>query len=174
MDWNRYRFRAVWDLDAPPEEVYAVLERAEEYPAWWPQVREVVWRDGGGHGGPSGTARIRSLLPYELRITARLTLRDPAARTLAIGITGDLEGWARWRIAPRGGPHGPAATAARTGARAVFEQEVEARKPLLRLLALPARPLFAANHALMMRAGRRGLRRRLREDRKGGRGKGFG
>ncbi len=31
------------------------------------------------------------------------------------------------------------------------------RKPLLRRLAVPGRPLFRANHRLMMRAGRRGL-----------------
>ena len=44
-DWsrrlNRYRFRSDWLLDAPPTVVYAVLERAEAYPRWWPQVREV-------------------------------------------------------------------------------------------------------------------------------------
>ncbi|WP_436989333.1 SRPBCC family protein [Streptomyces sp. enrichment culture] len=168
---SHYRFRSVWDLDTPPGDVYAVLERAGEYPEWWPQVREVVWRGDGGGGGEraAGSARIRSLLPYDLRITARLTLRDPAARALAIEMDGDLEGWARWRLAPRGGPHGPA-----TGTRAVFEQEVEARRPLLRLLALPGRPLFEANHALMMRAGHHGLRRRLGEVPPGGRGKEFG
>ena len=45
---------------------------------------------------------------------------------------------------------------------ALFEQEVVVRKPLLRLLAVPGRPLFVANHALMMRAGLRGLRALLR------------
>ncbi|MFP8960935.1 SRPBCC family protein [Streptomyces nanhaiensis] len=180
MGLSHYRFRSVWDLDTPPGDVYAVLERAAEYPEWWPQVREVVWReDGGGGGGEraAGSARIRSLLPYDLRITARLTLRDPAARVLAIELDGDLEGWARWRLAPRatshGAPHGSAPRAV-SGTRAVFEQEVEARRPLLRLLALPGRPLFAANHALMMRAGHRGLRRRLGEGPPGGRGKEFG
>ncbi|MFH0245194.1 SRPBCC family protein [Streptomyces sp. HK10] len=180
---NHYRFRGVWDLEASPGDVYAVLERAGEYPRWWPQVREVVWREGGDGGGgrAAGSARIRALLPYDLRIGVRLTLRDPAARTLAIEMTGDLEGWARWRLAPRDGrhrgPHGPADAGrpgAATGTRAVFEQEVEARRPLLRLLALPGRPLFAANHALMMRAGHRGLRRRLGEGPPGGRGKEFG
>ncbi|HZG06625.1 MAG TPA: SRPBCC family protein [Streptomyces sp.] len=155
MGLNHYRFRSVWELDAPPDAVYAVLERAGEYPEWWPQVREVRWRDGDGDGaggGGTGTARFRSLLPYDLRVTARQTYRDPGARVLAVSMAGDLEGWARWRLVPRG---------VDGGTRAVFEQEVEVRKPLLRVLALPGRPLFAANHALMMRAGRRGLCRRL-------------
>jgi hypothetical protein len=44
---------------------------------------------------------------------------------------------------------------------AVYEQRVEVRRPLLRWLAVPARPFFRANHALMMAAGRRGLERWL-------------
>ncbi|WP_037732224.1 SRPBCC family protein [Streptomyces megasporus] len=150
MGLNHYRFRSVWTLDAPADTVHAVLERVEEYPLWWPQVREVHrWDDGH-----TGTAVFRSLLPYDLRVTARATHRDPAARVLAIALSGDLDGWARWRTAPRdGGTTG--------GTRVLFEQEVEVRSPLLRRLALPGRPLFKANHTLMMRAGRRGLRRRL-------------
>ncbi|MFE7511167.1 SRPBCC family protein [Streptomyces sp. NPDC057540] len=146
MDRNRYRFRCVWRLAAPPDAVYAVLERAEEYPRWWPQVREVVPVDD-----TTGTARFRSLLPYDLVVTARALRRDPAARVLEVGLGGDLEGWARWTLAPEG-----------TGTRALYEQEVEVRARLLRVLAVPGRPFFRANHALMMRGGRRGLAARLR------------
>ncbi|MEC4015596.1 SRPBCC family protein [Streptomyces sp. H27-D2] len=142
MDWSRYRFRSVWDVDATPEAVFAVLERAEEYPLWWPQVRSVSRIDER-----TGSARFRSALPYELVVTAREQRRDPATGVLEIAMSGDLLGWARWTVLPRG-----------AGARALYEQEVEVRKPLMRRLALPARPVFLANHVLMMRAGRRGLR----------------
>ncbi|MFI0789923.1 SRPBCC family protein [Streptomyces lydicus] len=144
-DWShrlhRYRFRSVWLLDAPPAVVYAVLERAESYPRWWPQVREVTPLDGA-----SGTARFRSLLPYDLKVVATERVRDPGAGVLEMSMRGDLEGWARWTVRPGAG-----------GTRAVFDQDVEVRRPLLRRFALVARPLFRANHALMMRAGRRGL-----------------
>ena len=143
MDWCRYHFRSVWPVDAAPERVYAVLERAEEYPRWWPQVREVA-----RVAEHVGVVRLRSVLPYELRVTAREARRDPAARILKITMTGDLDGWARWRLIPD--PRG-------TGTRAVFEQDVIVRKRLMRLLAVPGRPLFRANHAAMMRGGRRGL-----------------
>ncbi|MER8043934.1 SRPBCC family protein [Streptomyces sp. NPDC094032] len=146
MDWCRYRFRSVWRLAAPPDAVYAVLERAEEYPRWWPQVREVVPLDE-----LTGTARLRSLLPYDLVVTARARRRDPGARVLEVGLSGDLDGWARWTLAPEG-----------NGTRALYEQEVEVRAPLMRALAVPGRPVFRANHALMMRGGRRGLAARLR------------
>ncbi|WP_328486435.1 SRPBCC family protein [Streptomyces zaomyceticus] len=146
MDWCRYRFRSVWRIAAPPDAVYAVLERADEYPRWWPQVRRVVPVDD-----TTGTARFRSLLPYDIAVTVRALRGDPAARVLEVGLEGDLEGWARWTVVPDG-----------TGARVVYEQEVEVRARLLRLLAVPGRPVFRANHALMMRAGRRGLATHLR------------
>jgi hypothetical protein len=141
MDWCHYRFRSVWDLPAAPDAVFAVLGRAAEYPRWWPQVRDVTMLDDG-----TGTARFRSLLPYDLFVTAHETLHDPVARVLEVELTGDLEGWARWTVGARDG-----------GTRAVYEQEVEVRRPLMRRLAVPGRPVFLANHALMMRGGRRGL-----------------
>ncbi|WP_267245795.1 SRPBCC family protein [Streptomyces sp. PR69] len=141
MRFSHFRFRTVWQLPAPPDTVYAVLERAGEYPRWWPQVRSVTAR-----GDDGGSARFRSFLPYDLRVTARATRQDPHARVLEIALHGDLEGWARWTVTAHG-----------SGARAVYEQEVDVRRPLMRVLALPCRPLFRANHAVMMRSGRRGL-----------------
>nr|WP_184351102.1 SRPBCC family protein [Streptomyces olivoverticillatus] len=139
---HHYRFHDTWTLAAAPDAVYAVLEDPDGYPAWWPQVIGVTRT-----GDDSGTVRFRSFLPYDLAVTARQGRRDPAARTLEITLHGDLEGWARWTVLPRG----------RTGSTARFEQEVTVHKPLMRRLALPGRPLFLANHAWMMRGGRRGL-----------------
>ncbi|GAA4795106.1 SRPBCC family protein [Streptomyces sanyensis] len=145
MDWCRYRFRCVWDLPAPPDAVHRVLERGEDYPRWWPQVREVVPVDGA-----SARVTFRSLLPYDLVVTVRARRQDRGAGVLEAALEGDLDGWSRWTLLPHGG-----------GTRAVYEQEVEVRRPLMRRLAVPCRPLFRANHALMMRAGRRGLAARL-------------
>ncbi|MEV6669653.1 SRPBCC family protein [Streptomyces sp. NPDC051162] len=143
---NRYRFRATWTFAVAPDVLYACLEIPESYPSWWPQVREATRT-----GADTGTLRVRSFLPYELAFAVHGASRDPVARTLEIAMTGDLEGWARWTVLPYG----------RAGSQARFEQDVEVRKPLMRRLAIPARPLFVANHAWMMRAGRRGLRTRL-------------
>jgi hypothetical protein len=150
---HRFAFRSVWRLDASPEKVYAVLERAEDYPAWWPQVREVRALEGS-----AGSARIRSVLPLDLWITGRAARHDPDAGVLELEIGGDMAGWARWTVA---GEPGQRDGAGAGGAVAVYEQQVEVRRPLLRWLAVPARPLFRANHALMMAAGRRGLERWL-------------
>lgn len=141
MDWSHYRFRTLWALPVPPAIAYEVLDRAEDYPRWWPQVREVTRLDDA-----TGVVRIRSVLPYDLTFTGREVRRDPAAGVLEIEMTGDLEGWARWTLTPDG-----------TGALARYDQEVRVTKPLMRRLAVPGRLVFRANHALMMRAGRRGL-----------------
>ncbi|WP_210594264.1 SRPBCC family protein [Streptomyces sp. GESEQ-35] len=141
MDWSHYRFRTVWVLHAPPTTVFAVLERAEDYPDWWPQVREVDPIDDS-----SGFVRIRAVLPYDLTFTAREVVRDRTAGVLEIEMSGDLDGWARWTVTAHG-----------AGSLARYDQVVDVSKPLLRRLAVPGRPVFRANHRLMMRAGRRGL-----------------
>ncbi|MFF4488347.1 SRPBCC family protein [Streptomyces sp. NPDC001544] len=145
MDWTHYRFTSLWSLPAGPAAVYAALERPEDYPRWWPQVRSVIRLDGG-----SGVFTIRSLLPYDMTFTARETRRDPAAGVLETALSGDIEGWARWTVSPDG-----------PGTLARYDQAVDVTKPLLRRLAVPGRPVFRANHRLMMRAGRRGLLRYL-------------
>jgi hypothetical protein len=146
MDWNHYRFRSLWALPAPAPAVYRALERIEDYPRWWPQVREVRRVDD-----TSGILRIRSLLPYDLTTALREERRDAAGGILQVALTGDVEGWARWTLLPDG-----------RGTLARYDQEVDVRKPLLRRLAVPGRACFRANHALMMRSGRRGLAAYLR------------
>ncbi|MFJ4618786.1 SRPBCC family protein [Streptomyces sp. NPDC088812] len=141
MDWTHYRFRSLWRLPAPPAAVYAALERPEDYPRWWPQVREVTRLDD-----TTGVITVRSLLPYAMTFTAREVRHDPGAGVLEVALSGDIEGWARWTV-----------TAAGAGALARYDQVVDVDKPLLRRFAVPGRPVFRANHRLMMRAGRRGL-----------------
>jgi uncharacterized protein YndB with AHSA1/START domain len=133
MDWNHYRFRSLWPLPAPPAAVFEVLRRPEDYPRWWRQVREVTRLDD-----TTGTIRIRSVLPYDMTFTARQVLNDPAAGVLRIDVSGDIEGWARWTVTPHG-----------TGSLARYDQVVSVTKPLLRRFAVPGRPLFRANHALI-------------------------
>ncbi|QJT00515.1 polyketide cyclase [Streptomyces asoensis] len=141
MDWTRYRFHSLWALPAPPARVYEELERAEDYPRWWRQVREVNRVDSA-----TAVIRVRSLLPYDLTFTAREVRRDAAAGVLEIAMTGDIDGWARWTVTAEG-----------SGTLARYDQVVQVDKPLLRRFAVPGRPVFRLNHRLMMRAGRRGL-----------------
>jgi Polyketide cyclase / dehydrase and lipid transport len=141
-DLHRYRFRSSWELSAPERQVYRVLSDPRRYPVWWPEIREVRQLSQD-----SGEMRFRSVLPYELAVVATEARRDPAAGVLEARLDGDLRGFTRWTVTARG----PLRTVA------VFDEDVVVRKPLMRMLALPGRPAFRANHALMMRNGRAGL-----------------
>ncbi|MEV7024097.1 SRPBCC family protein [Kitasatospora sp. NPDC093558] len=150
MDPNHYRFRGVWQLAAPAREVYAALEDVRSYPLWWPEILEVRQT-----GEDQGVVVVRALLPYTLVIGLESRRRDPAAGVLEAAMRGDLNGWSRFTVTPDGseGPEGSEGA----GCRVLFEEETRPGKPLLRRLALPLHLLFRANHAVMMRRGRRGL-----------------
>jgi hypothetical protein len=126
--------------------VFDTLAKLDEYPVWWPQVRSTCPIDE-----QTCEVEVRAGLPYSLRITAHHSRKDPGAGVLEARLTGDLVGHSRWTLTP--GPHG-------RGTVLEFGEEVEVHRPLLRRLSF-ARPAFRMNHALMMRAGERGLRRHL-------------
>lgn len=150
MSRHHYRFASRWEVARPVDQVYAVLHGVADYPRWWPQVRRVEEIDER-----SGHVVCRSALPYALRLVLRAEQEDPKAGVLGVAVSGDLEGWCRWTLAP-----------STTGTRLAFDQEVTAVAPVLRLggrLGVLGRPVLEANHAWMMRGCRRGLERRLAE-----------
>ncbi|MFJ9770987.1 SRPBCC family protein [Kitasatospora sp. NPDC101157] len=144
MDPNHYRFRGVWRLAAPASAVFAALEDVRSYPLWWPEIREARETEPD-----AGVVVVRALLPYRLVIGLETRRRDPAAGVLEAAMRGDLDGWSRFTVTADG-PGG-------AGCRVLFEEDTRPGKPLLRRLALPLHPVFRANHAVMMRRGRRGL-----------------
>lgn len=91
--------------------------------------------------------RCRATLPYDLVFRSRQAIRDREGGVLEANLEGDLDGFSRWTIRAEG-----------SGTLAVFDEEVVATKRLLQVLAPVARPVFTANHELMMRHGQRGLR----------------
>jgi hypothetical protein len=119
-----------------------VLIDLEHYPEWWPQVRAVAKL------GPD-TARVlcRSALPYTLDLVLDAVSRE--LPEVAVDVSGDLEGWARWRL-----------TEIEGGTRMEFRQEVTVRGALA-AVSYVARPLLSWNHGRMMRGCEQGLLRRL-------------
>jgi hypothetical protein len=141
VDRNHYQFRSEWILQAPPAVVYEALERFEDYPRWWTEVRSfrLLTKE-------SCEVTCRSVLPYNLTFVLRPSRRDRPAGVLEATMTGDLEGFSRWTLA-----------AHPSGTRLVFEEDVRANRRLLRWLAPVARSVFRGNHAIMMRHGNTGL-----------------
>jgi len=145
MGLHQYRFRTLWHLAAPAEEVFREVTDVTGYPRWWPDVRSVLRID-------DDTAELvcQALLPYRIVVRMRRVEQDPAAGRLHVRLTGDLDGSLRGVVREAGG-----------GTRLEITQDVVARKRLLRWAAPVARPAFRLNHAVMMMRGQRGLRAHL-------------
>jgi len=142
VNFNFYRFRTRWDVDAPLPDVYTALEAMDQYPEWWREVRAAERLPDDKY-----RLRVRSLLPYDLNFIGTEWERDPTAGILSIRMEGDLKGFSRWKLSPNG-----------SMTTVTFEEEVVANKPLLRRLSVVGRLAFKWNHALMMRHCRTGLR----------------
>lgn len=139
---SHYTFRSVWNIPAAPEDCYAVLYELARYPEWWPEVKEAQRLSDS-----SFSLRCRSVLPYDLEFITSRAVEDHDAKILEAKMEGDLEGFSRWTI-----------TATERGSRCTFDEVVITNKALLNRIAFAARPFFKANHTLMMRHGRAGLR----------------
>ena len=133
-------FHHVWPVPAPVGVVTAALADVERYPRWWPQVRSVERIDDrSGRGG------IRSLLPVTMDLVLTREIEDHEGGRLRVRLDGDLRGWAQWSVV------GDASAAVAT-----FDQEVRVA-PRLHRAATLVPVVLRANHAWMMRQGRRGL-----------------
>ena len=143
MSLNDYRFRSLWSVRTTTDRVFGALVDLAGYPDWWPDIRDVTQLD-------DDTAEVtcRSVLPYSLRFLLHRAVEDESGGRVRVDMSGDLEGYVQGRVA-----------AHRTaGALLAITQRVVVTKPLLRALAPVGRPVFRANHALMMWRGQRGLR----------------
>lgn len=140
-----YVFRSEWRVDASPDAVYATLQDVAGYPSWWPQVVAASWLDDD-----SGEVRCRSVLPYELVFVVHRELEDPKTRVLRARMDGDLAGFSQWTVSAHDG-----------GSVAVFDEEVDVHKRLVRAAGRFVRPALRFNHDVMMRSGEKGLRKHL-------------
>jgi hypothetical protein len=143
---NDYRFRSHWSVRAAAGRVFDTLVDLTRYPDWWPDIRAVTRVD-------DDTAEVtcRSVLPYALTFRLHRAVEDAAAGHMRVDMTGDLEGFVQGRVAEH----------RNAGALLAISQRVVVRKPLLRAFAPVGRPVFRANHALMMWRGQRGFRHYL-------------
>ncbi|MFJ7215733.1 SRPBCC family protein [Amycolatopsis sp. NPDC098790] len=142
MTGARYRFSSTWLLPGTaPERVFGAVTDLAGYPRWWSDVREVRRVD-------DDTAELicRSRLPFRLVVRMHRDHQDERAGLLRVRLSGDLDGVLSGAV-----------RAAGAGTLLRITQDVQARKELLRRLDAVARPIFRANHALMMRRGHRGL-----------------
>ena len=146
-----YAFLTAWRVAAPREAVFEVLHESERWPEWWDGLERVVKLEEGDADGRGSVGRYtwRSVMRYRLEFEMRITRVERPYR-MDGEATGELSGSGSWRL------HEDA------GATAVlFEWRVQTTRWWMNGLAPLARPVFRWNHDRLMRAGGRGLARRL-------------
>ncbi|GAB4297669.1 MAG: SRPBCC family protein [Rhodocyclaceae bacterium] len=146
-----FRLVSEWHLAVPPEAVWGVLNQAEAWPQWWPEIRRVETLAPGGRDDEGAVRRTwwSSRLPYGFVIdfTTRAAERP---RLLVVEANGDLRGMGRWELTP-----------IPVGTRVHYTWQVFPHKTWMRWLAPLAGPVFAWNHHAVMKDGAAGMARRL-------------
>lgn len=140
-----YSFGGTWHVAAPLAEVRAAVVDLEHYPEWWPQVRAVA-----SLGPDDAWVICRSALPYRLELVLHAVSREGSV--LEVAVSGDLEGFVRWRLSEGD-----------SGTRMDLEQEVTV-SGLLGAASYALRPVLRWNHHRMITSGVEGLRKHLNAD----------
>lgn len=140
-----FAFDRTWTFPDTPDELWAILQRTDEYRAWWRWLREFD-TDGLVEGG-SARCVVRGPFPYSLNFTVHVR-KVEECHLVETEVTGDLAGPARLEIEPDG-----------NGSRARLVWSVELCSPLLRELARWARPLMEWGHGWVVDNGVRQFRR---------------
>lgn len=151
MPSNAYRFIEHWIIpDFSPREVYNVISDARLLPEWWKGVYLAAEPLDGQWVAPRVGGRIRAVargfLPYKLHFVLESTVLEPG-RVVEVRIQGDLDG--TWRATLSVHDH---------GTRVDIEEQVVAKKPVIRVFSPLLKPLFAWNHFWTTPRGERGLR----------------
>jgi hypothetical protein len=127
-----FRFDRTWTFDVPPDALWAALARTDDYPRWWPWLRELSG-DGLVPGGRTECV-VRAPIPYTLRFTVVVGELEPGRRVDAV-VEGDLAGPARLEVDGDG-----------AGSRVRLLWEVDLRPPALRAAARVGRPVMEWGH----------------------------
>lgn len=143
---SAFHFESLWRVNAPIERVWSVLADVDSWPTWWPGLPAAESLDEVLAPGSRAQLEVRS--PIGLRLNFGIALDDIAPPGfVSFTADGDLRGIGVWTLEQIG----PITTISSTWC-------VTSARTLIRMV----RPVSAMMHAYVMRAGHRGLARRLR------------
>jgi uncharacterized protein YndB with AHSA1/START domain len=146
-----YSFLTTWEVDAPIQQVWAVIADSARYPEWWRYVASVEELSSGDEQGVGRTQRTRwtSALPYGFVFETRVERIEPP-HLIELGASGELAGRGRWELSETAG-----------GTRVRYTWQVRTTKPWMNLAAPLLRPAALWNHDVLMTEGGQALARRL-------------
>lgn len=131
-----------WRFDVPRDELWDRINATEEYPDWWPWLRDFD-ADAGLERGSSWRCAVSPPLPYVVRFVIGFDHVE-VGRVVETTVTGDVDGSARLTLDDDG-----------TGSRARLVSALRPANPLLRGFGAVARPLVEYGHDWILDEGRR-------------------
>lgn len=148
-----FRFDRSWVFPIPPDELWDVLLRTDDYVSWWSWLRE--FETEALEPGATARCTIQSPFPYSLRCSIHVDQLD-APHSIVTTVDGDLRGPARLEIRPD-----------RDGSTARLVWSVTLADPFLAGFSRVARPAMAWAHDQVIALGVEQFRRRALPDRSG-------
>jgi hypothetical protein len=148
---STYNFVTTWTLAAPLEMVWDAVYESTRWPTWWRDIESVVELEPGDKDGIGNVRRytMRTRLPYSLVFDIR-TMTIKQRETIVGATSGELAGQGRWQFSHANGT-----------TQVQIDWDVSTTRRWMNLLGPFARPLFAWNHAAVMRRGGEDLARHL-------------
>ena len=150
---SEFCLTTTWSIPAPVDAVWACLVDTETWPFWWKYVVAVEQTAAGDSSGINNTRQYNwcTCLPYHLLLTLRVTEIQPS-NFVVVEVAGDLQGSGRCQLAYQ---------LATNQTQVVFEWHVKTCKPWMNWFSVLTRPIFAWNHARVMKQGEQDLIRYL-------------
>ena len=144
-------YHQTFHLPAPPEEVWAAIERMDCFESWWSWLRDFAVDGDGLVAGAvlHGVVVPPPPLPYRMRLWAALGDCAPPRQIEAV-VHGDLEGQARVSLEPDG-----------QGTQAQVAWRLEMMQRPMRQAAWIAYPLMRWGHDWVVKATVAGFCRQL-------------
>lgn len=146
-----YSFISKWEVRAPLEKVWELIDKGEDWHLWWKSVvgTEVLNESTVGDTGQLIHYTWRALLPFTLSINFRITRKEMYKCIEGVS-TGDLVGTGVWTFEEHNGI-----------TFIQYQWEVESTKKLINLISPLFKGFFTYNHNLIMHRGAKGLAKRL-------------
>jgi uncharacterized protein YndB with AHSA1/START domain len=138
-----YRFAA------SPEDLWERIAAVEDFPTWWPWLRQF---DGRALvAGDEWRCTVQPPLPYALSFTITIGEVEPAQR-VAAEVSGEIRGSAELTIAGDG----------EGGCTARLQSRLAPASRFLQAVAVVARPVVSLGHDWVLDTGARQFRQQLR------------
>lgn len=100
---TKYSLVTIWRIEAPIKVVWNAISNTGSWPTWWNYAERVVKLESGDKNGLGSCYRLlwRTRLPYKISLESKVT-RIEAPVLVEVIVSGDAEGWGRWRLSSKG------------------------------------------------------------------------